>query len=48
MRVRHPNFGSGRILSTSGEGDRLTLTIRFDRKGRKRISAAHTTLIPEP
>jgi DNA helicase-2/ATP-dependent DNA helicase PcrA len=47
MRVRHPTFGSGRVLSTSGEGKRLTLTIRFDRKGRKRISAAHTTLVPE-
>jgi DNA helicase-2/ATP-dependent DNA helicase PcrA len=47
MRVRHPSFGSGRILSTTGEGNRLTLVIRFDRKGRKRISAAHTTLVPE-
>jgi DNA helicase-2/ATP-dependent DNA helicase PcrA len=46
MRVIHPSFGPGRVLQTSGQGRRLTLDIRFETSGRKRILPAYTNLIP--
>jgi DNA helicase-2/ATP-dependent DNA helicase PcrA len=46
MRVIHPAFGPGRVLATSGSGRRLTLDIRFEAAGRKRILPAYTSLIP--
>ena len=44
MRVIHPSFGIGKVLSVSGSGRRLTLDIRFERAGRKRILPAYTAL----
>ena len=46
MQVHHPGFGRGRILEISGRGQRLTLDIRFERAGRKRIMPHYTTLQP--
>ena len=36
-RVKHADFGDGRVLSTSGEGARQTAEIHFDRVGTKRL-----------
>ncbi len=47
MRVVHPAFGQGTILETHGRGERLTLEIRFNKAGRKRILPRYTTLRPE-
>ncbi len=47
MRIVHPQFGSGTVLSASGKGKSLTLDIRFERAGRKKILAAYTTLVAE-
>ncbi|WP_306591601.1 ATP-dependent helicase [Geothrix sp. 21YS21S-4] len=38
-RVRSPRFGEGTILATTGRGDGLTYTVRFDQGGDKRIMA---------
>ncbi len=45
MQITHPAFGPGVILGVSGAGDRLTLDIRFERAGRKRILPKYTTLL---
>ncbi|MEY2675825.1 MAG: hypothetical protein RL102_1091 [Actinomycetota bacterium] len=36
-RVKHADFGDGRVLTTSGEGARQTAEIHFDRVGTKRL-----------
>ncbi len=47
MRIVHPQFGAGTVLSASGQGKSLALDIRFERAGRKKILAAYTTLVEE-
>ncbi len=47
MRIVHPQFGTGTVLSASGQGKSLALDIRFERAGRKKILAAYTTLVEE-
>ncbi len=42
--VRHPSFGSGRILAREGEGKALKLTIHFIGLGSKKILPAYTAL----
>lgn len=42
--VRHPQFGTGRVLDREGSGNALKLTIHFTRAGRKRILPAFTRL----
>ncbi len=42
--IRHPQFGSGRILSREGDGRNLKLTIHFSEGGRRKILPAYTTL----
>ncbi len=37
MRVRHPVFGGGKILSVEGSGAKQALRIQFDRAGVKKI-----------
>ncbi len=44
--VRHPDFGSGRILGREGSGKHLKLTIDFTRSGPKKILPAYTRLEP--
>jgi len=43
-RVRHPSFGSGRIVSREGTGRGLKLTIEFRDHGQKKILPAYTRL----
>ncbi len=47
MTLRHPAFGRGTVLSVSGSGDRLTLEIRFEKAGLKRIMPRYVTLLPD-
>jgi DNA helicase-2/ATP-dependent DNA helicase PcrA len=42
--VRHPDFGSGRILGREGSGPHLKLTIDFTVSGPKKILPAYTRL----
>jgi hypothetical protein len=42
--VVHPSFGPGVVLATSGQGERLTLDISFQRAGRKKILPHYTQL----
>lgn len=42
--VRHPMFGTGRILGREGKGATLKLTIHFVGYGPKKILPAYTTL----
>ena len=42
--VRHPMFGSGRILDREGKGIGLKLTIHFVGYGPKKILPAYTQL----
>ena len=30
MRVRHPDFGGGRVVDTAGSGDTLKVAVMFD------------------
>lgn len=36
-RVRHKLFGDGMIITTTGTGDKLELTVAFDKKGIKKL-----------
>lgn len=36
-RVRHKTFGEGMVITTSGAGEKLELTIAFDKKGIKKL-----------
>ena len=42
--VRHPRFGSGRILDREGSGKHLKLTIQFSGYGQKKILPSYTKL----
>ena len=44
VRVRHAKFGSGKITSRQGSGDKLKLVIRFNRAGTKTILACYANL----
>ncbi len=46
-RVRHREFGGGRIVSVSGAGRDLKVTVRFDRAGEKRLVARFAKLEKE-
>jgi DNA helicase-2/ATP-dependent DNA helicase PcrA len=43
-RVLHAKFGSGKITSRQGSGDKLKLTIRFQRAGTKTVLARYANL----
>lgn len=45
MKVRHPDFGTGKIQKIEGHGDRIKLTIKF-KKGTKKILAGYGGLEP--
>ncbi len=44
VRVRHAKFGSGKITSRQGSGDKLKLVIRFNRAGTKTVLARYANL----
>ncbi|HKY61573.1 MAG TPA: 3'-5' exonuclease, partial [Gemmatimonadota bacterium] len=46
-RVRHREFGGGRIVSVSGGGRDLKVTVRFDRAGERRLVARFARLEKE-
>lgn len=43
-RVRHPRYGSGRIMKIEGNGDNVKLTIQFDGQGIKVFMEKYTPL----
>ena len=44
MRVRHPNFGPGTIVSVSGRGPDQKLKVRFERAGMKTLILKYANL----
>jgi hypothetical protein len=44
MRVRHPQFGDGIILSREKVGNDIKLTITFSRVGRKTLIERYAKL----
>jgi DNA helicase II / ATP-dependent DNA helicase PcrA len=45
-RVRHPEYGSGIVLTIEGSGDAEKLTVYFDGAGRKKFIARYANLSP--
>lgn len=45
-RVRHPEYGTGVVLSIEGSGDAERVTVYFDRAGRKKFVARFANLSP--
>jgi DNA helicase-2/ATP-dependent DNA helicase PcrA len=45
-RVAHPYFGVGQVLSTSGAGPSLRVTVAFDEAGTRTMLAAMANLTP--
>jgi DNA helicase-2/ATP-dependent DNA helicase PcrA len=43
-RVRHPVFGDGWVLQTSGRGDALKITVEFNGAGVRKLVAAYAAL----
>ncbi len=46
MTVSHPKYGPGIVMMVEGRAQRTFVTIRFKNGSLKKISPAHTTLIP--
>jgi len=46
MRVRHPVFGAGTVLESSGRGAAQKLRVRFDRVGVKTLLVRYANLEP--
>ena len=44
LRVRHPHFGTGVVLSVAGDGPSQKLKIRFERAGVKTILVKYANL----
>ncbi|MGH9861407.1 MAG: hypothetical protein ACRD5F_15425 [Candidatus Acidiferrales bacterium] len=47
MRVRHPKFGVGTILSVDGDGDERRLTVSFSDYGTKKLVERYANLTRE-
>jgi len=47
MRVRHPKYGRGTILSVEGEGDERRLTVSFLDYGTKKLVERYANLTRE-
>lgn len=45
-RVKHPLFGEGRILTTSGNGDNMKITVAFQKGGTRKFLAKMAPLEP--
>lgn len=43
-RVRHKLFGDGMVITTTGSGDKLEMTIAFDKKGIKKLMLGYAPL----
>jgi DNA helicase II / ATP-dependent DNA helicase PcrA len=46
MRVRHPQFGVGTVLSVEAHNDDLKITVRFNSVGSKKLLAKFAKLEP--
>jgi len=46
MRVRHPEFGPGRIVEKSGAGESMKVTIEFDSGHTRKLLVRYAPLIP--
>ena len=44
MRVKHPEYGLGKIVALSGEGDGRTATVNFVMSGEKKFILVHSDL----
>ena len=44
--MRHPEYGTGVVLTIEGSGDAEKLTVYFDRAGRKKFVARYANLSP--
>lgn len=44
-RVRHPKYGLGIVMETSGSGQSATVVIRFDHNGERKFSLASAPII---
>ncbi len=47
VRVRHPRFGAGRVVSLDGYGPDLKALIEFDAEGRKKVVVRYASLEQE-
>ena len=43
--VKHPMFGTGKVVNSEGSGQSLKLTIHFVQHGAKKILPAYTQLL---
>ncbi|WP_365666662.1 hypothetical protein, partial [Oceanithermus sp.] len=43
-RVRHPRYGEGTVVATSGEGARQEVTVHFGEAGLKRLLVKYAGL----
>jgi DNA helicase-2/ATP-dependent DNA helicase PcrA len=43
--VKHPMFGTGKVVNSEGSGASLKLTIHFVQHGAKKILPAYTQLL---
>ncbi|MBI5597012.1 MAG: UvrD-helicase domain-containing protein [Elusimicrobia bacterium] len=46
MRVRHPEFGKGRVVETSGSGESLRVTVHFDNGVARKLLVRYAPLLP--
>ena len=46
-RVRHRQWGGGRVVSVSGTGERAEAVVEFDEQGRRRLLLAWAPLEKE-
>jgi DNA helicase-2/ATP-dependent DNA helicase PcrA len=46
MKVRHPRFGVGTVLSVEQLDDDVKVTVRFETVGSKRLLASYAKLEP--
>mgnify|MGYP001603833139 FL=1 len=46
MRVRHPEFGVGRVTDTSGSGEGMRVTVHFENGSSRRLLVRYAPLLP--
>ncbi|MBI3297078.1 MAG: UvrD-helicase domain-containing protein [Elusimicrobia bacterium] len=46
MRVRHPEFGAGRVVETSGAGESMRVTVQFDKGPARKLLVRYAPLLP--
>ncbi|MDE2293485.1 MAG: ATP-binding domain-containing protein, partial [Elusimicrobia bacterium] len=46
MRVKHPEFGVGRVIETSGSGEGMRVTVHFENGVARRLLVRYAPLLP--